>query len=211
MNRNVDPRWLVTSQLKEPGGDPSLLFEIIENIIERRDWEQLPEGDDSQEPVGSFRRLIEAPPPTGCNLSANKLLKLLELEHRYEHQDADWRERMIVLRQNVKMLLDGELPPIREKAGRPANNVRSTNIKSSKDDAEYVTRRLKRDNPELAERVIKGEIAPNAAAVEAGFRSPKVAVRLDSMESAARTLANRLTAHELDELIAYLVDYRGAK
>lgn len=32
--------------------------------------------------------------------------------------------------------------------------------------------RLKRDNPDLAERVIRGELSANAAAIEAGFRKP---------------------------------------
>ena len=33
----------------------------------------------------------------------------------------------------------------------------------------YALRRLKRDHPELAERVVRGEMSWNAAAVEAGF------------------------------------------
>jgi hypothetical protein len=33
-------------------------------------------------------------------------------------------------------------------------------------------RRLKRDRPDLAERVVAGEISANAAAIEAGFRKP---------------------------------------
>lgn len=209
MVKNLDPRWLVTAQLNETGGDPSLLFEIIENIIERRDWERLPDDGNGGEPVGTFRRLIEAPPPAGCNLPANKLLKLLEIEHRYEHQDSDWRARMDVLRQNVKGLLEGELEPVNY-VGRPSkDNLRNTKIKSDSDDVEYAIRRLKRDAPELAERVIKGEISANAAAVEAGFRPERVAVRLDNMQSAANTLASRLTNDQLDDLIACLVDARG--
>jgi hypothetical protein len=212
MTKNLDPRWLVTSQLKSAGGDPSLLFEIIENIIERRDWEKLPDGGDSGEPVGSFRRMIEAPPPIGCNLPAGKLLKMLEIDHRYEHQDAEIRERMTLLRENVGRLLNEELP-ILAKHGEIGNGrrVRTTNSTQSKDDSEYAIRRLKRDNPALAEAVIKGEKSANAAAIEAGFRPPRLTVRLDDMQSCAQNLARRLSSDQLDELIAQLVDYRGSK
>ena len=34
----------------------------------------------------------------------------------------------------------------------------------------YTIRRLKRDRPDLVERVAAGELSPNAAAIEAGFR-----------------------------------------
>jgi hypothetical protein len=37
----------------------------------------------------------------------------------------------------------------------------------------YTLARLRRDHPELAERVIAGEISANAAAIEAGFRKKR--------------------------------------
>lgn len=210
MTKNLDPRWLVTSELKSTGGDPSLLFEIIENIIERRDWEKLPSGGDSGDPVGSFRRLIEAKPPVGCNLPAEKLLKMLELEHRYEKQDSKWADRMKALRVNVKALLDGEMPVLAH-AGRPSKDDNIIISKTQGTDPEYTLRRLKRDAPDLAEQVMRGEKSPNAAAIEAGFRPERVAIRLDDMCSAARTLAGRLNGNQLDELIAQLIDLRGMR
>lgn len=62
---------------------------------------------------------------------------------------------------------------------------------------------------QLYEDVLEKRIAPNAAAIEAGFRPRGVKVNLDNMESCARTLVQRLTPDQLDELIAQLVDYRG--
>lgn len=62
---------------------------------------------------------------------------------------------------------------------------------------------------QLYDDVLEGRKKPNAAAVEAGFRPPKVAVRLDNMRSTASTLAQRLNADQIDELIAYLIDLRG--
>jgi hypothetical protein len=41
----------------------------------------------------------------------------------------------------------------------------------------YTVARLKRDRPDLAERVIAGELSANAAAVEAGFRKGLCGIR----------------------------------
>ena len=43
--------------------------------------------------------------------------------------------------------------------------------------AAHTLRRLKRDNPELAERVVNGELSANAAAIEAGFRKPTITLK----------------------------------
>lgn len=61
---------------------------------------------------------------------------------------------------------------------------------------------------QLYEDVLEGRKKPNAAAVEAGFRPPKVAVRLDNMHLAARTLASKLTSDQIAELIAELEKHR---
>lgn len=56
--------------------------------------------------------------------------------------------------------------------GRPdAGNLRNTKVEES-DTATYALRRLKRDNPELAEQVVAGVLSAHAAAVQAGFRKP---------------------------------------
>ncbi|MBY0299834.1 MAG: hypothetical protein K2X71_27990 [Methylobacterium sp.] len=52
----------------------------------------------------------------------------------------------------------------------------------------YALRRLKRDRPDLADRVVKGELTPHAAAIEAGFRRRLVQVPVDDLDAAARVL-----------------------
>lgn len=51
-------------------------------------------------------------------------------------------------------------------------------VTTSSDDrgATYALRRLKRDHPELAEKVVAGKLSAHAAAIEAGFRRPTIAV-----------------------------------
>lgn len=56
----------------------------------------------------------------------------------------------------------------------------------------YTVRRLKRDNPELAERVINGELSANAAALLAGFRRPSLQIPVDDPKRAADAIRRRL-------------------
>src|SRR5712691_6976453 len=98
----IDTRTLVYGEIRQSGGDPSTLFEILEGVIDRRDWETL-FSEDGQ-PVGSFQRFLESPPPNGCGVRAEKLLALLKVEHRYE-TDADIAERMQKLRERIEQEL----------------------------------------------------------------------------------------------------------
>jgi hypothetical protein len=59
------------------------------------------------------------------------------------------------------------------------DQVRDMNLKSS-DTATYALRRLKRDHPELADKVVAGELSPHAAAVQAGFRRRRITVPADA-------------------------------
>jgi hypothetical protein len=54
------------------------------------------------------------------------------------------------------------------KLGRGRAGDRAGNASSN--DATYALRRLKRDHPELAEKVVAGKLSAHAAAIEAGFR-----------------------------------------
>lgn len=95
-----DWRNLLLTELKRTGGDPSILFEILESIVKERSWETL--LDEQGKPVGSLRRLIEASPPVGCGQKPEKILRLLDLEHRYEADNKQWHLRMTQLRNAVR-------------------------------------------------------------------------------------------------------------
>lgn len=83
----------------------------------------------------------------------------------------------------------------------------AANLKVGANTADYVTARLKREDPELAGRVISGEISADAAARQKGWRReprPRIRVRLDSAESAALTLRKHMpreTRMRLAELL----------
>jgi len=84
--------------------------------------------------------------------------------------------------------------------GRGNKAVRITNSFDRSDTAPYTIRRLKRDRPELAEQVIRGELSPNAAAIKAGFRKKTITVPLD-VDRAARALLKHFTADEIEQII----------
>jgi hypothetical protein len=71
-------------------------------------------------------------------------------------------------------------------------------LKPQRGDSEtYIRRRLKRDNPDLAERVESGEISAHAAAVQAGFKPKTFTVRADRPESIVATLRRQLDPETL--------------
>lgn len=98
----------------------------------------------------------------------------------------------------------------REGAGRPAkdageqkdeNQAHNMRLKKGGDSRERILAELKRDAPELAERVASGELTARQAALMAGIRRPKVQVVTDDVELAAATLARHF-GRRFPDLIA---------
>ena len=99
------------------------------------------------------------------------------------------------------------LPPL------PANGVRGKardksyyNIIANRQgtDATYTARRLKRDNPEILQRVIDGELSLNQAAIEAGFREKTISIPFDP-HKAGLAIKRKYTAQQIDTLMAAMI------
>jgi len=67
--------------------------------------------------------------------------------------------------------------------------------------ATYALRRLKRDRPELAEKVVAGKLSAHAAAIEAGFRRPTIAVPAEP-DAAIAALVRRFGLDAVRQAIA---------
>ena len=67
-------------------------------------------------------------------------------------------------------------------------------------------RRLRKDRPDLHERVVNGEMKANSAMKEAGFRPHTFTVRADRPEAIVATLRKQLTPEVLEEVVALLVE-----
>jgi hypothetical protein len=82
--------------------------------------------------------------------------------------------------------------------GRGNKGVRNTNgFKASTQDQTYTLRRLARDNPGLLDKVESGELSPNAAAIQAGFRKPTRTIPIDTPDAAVRALLRVFTAEQI--------------
>jgi hypothetical protein len=138
---------------------------------------------------------------------ADQLPKLLALRHPHESVP-DVAERMGAMRASVESLLLAEIPAIASpQGGRPGReNIRATDVLGHEDTASRVVARLKRDDPELAEKVVRGEVTPNAAAREKGWRKPRIilstpekvadSIRKHMPADARRRLAELLTQED---------------
>lgn len=171
----------------------SALPGLVRRLLDEEAWREF----DAPPPGGhveyaSFRAFVEGKPPAGLGSRLGQLLALCG-----SNDD---------LRGRVQHLYDVEVLPAAAhgEIGNGRNRERDTNSipMARSDTRERVVARLKRDHPDLAERVVSGEITANAAARQAGIRKPRVV--LTSPESVARSLRKYMSPGDLAELIGLL-------
>ncbi|MGH3546826.1 MAG: hypothetical protein ACRDQU_01585 [Pseudonocardiaceae bacterium] len=101
------------------------------------------------------------------------MLSLTVVRHPQEDSDA-WRRRAPWLRNEVERLLGEDISGAEPHGGsRKAGQGSGTTLTGERG-SDYFTARLKRDDPELAARVVNGEITPSAAARAKGWRKPRI-------------------------------------
>lgn len=82
------------------------------------------------------------------------------------------------LPERLPMLRDSKLGVLNEHGGdRTSNQVDNINLNTGGTNPDYIISRLKRDNPELAQKVLFGKISANEAAIQSGIRKKYVSVR----------------------------------
>ena len=166
---DVEPRYQDAVNLAQEvaHSDAQNLFgvfpEAIKTIIEKKLWAS--QRDKNGDPFESFQAFAEHRLWQGLEVSIPRLI-------RYCEDDPE-----------VIRLIRGQVPEAREHGGTGANQYtkesrgsNATSASSSDRGAGYVLARLKRDRPDLAKQVIDGDMSPNAAAIEAGFRTRKIQV-----------------------------------
>lgn len=178
------------------GGTPGQFLETLEYITRDKTWKKRNQ---------TLREMLEAPPPHGAGIKADDALRLIGFTHPHEANNRDKHKALEDMRRVVR-------DELHEKIGkhggdrtetRQGNNITLKQRGTSED---YTIRRLRRDRPDLADRVIAGELSANAAAIEAGFRVKRSAVALDP-ESIAALVIRNLTVEQIEELIERLVPY----
>ena len=191
--------------LHRDGASPAGALELLAAIVEDRTWERLTDAK-GRSFKGRFRDFVEARPPYGLGYDPDQLPKVLQLRHPHESVPKI-AYRMAAMREQVKRLLLEEIPAIKQ-VGSPGHspNVRDTHIRATTstnaDTSERVIARLKRDDPALAEKVIRGEITPNAAARQMGWRKPRIVV--STPEAVAKALRKHMTPDQIQALVRLL-------
>lgn len=140
----------------------------------------------------------------------------------YENEDAYIRDGLGLEPEAVRWaieglkILDDEEPVELEhavetgKLGQHGGDRRSADqgdnitLKERGTSADYTLARLKRDRPDLAERVMREELSANAAAIEAGFRERKIPIPLDP-ERAAAALKRHFKGDDFERLLTFLM------
>ena len=175
VDRDEELREHLLVTKRTSGGDPSLLLDLLAELLERKSWEQRKGRNGTP---WSFLRYVQTPfDDGGLGWDVEEVKNIIRFEHKREKEgvrhDPAKAAEMEAMRRKVRDLLNPEALNV----GRPkkGDNVRITNNKAS-DTESYAVRRLKRDRPELAEKVIEGEMSANAAAIKAGFRTKTVSV-----------------------------------
>lgn len=164
--------------------------EVVADLKDVQAWKVLPSPE---QPYGSFNRMCR---------------ELLGMPARDVAQRID--------REKIKAL--GPHGGNRQKQDAKANLVNNiSEVKQERDTllhqpgprtdtCERVVARLKRDDPALADRVVRGDITPNAAARAKGWRKPRIVV--STPESVARALLTHMPPGDIAVLITLLSEPR---
>jgi hypothetical protein len=188
-------RFALHAEVRSVKSDVSMVLDNLLAVIEWRDWEK------AKNCLGvpmSFLEYMTTPwADGGIDWSVENLKVIMQLRHRNENH-VPVALKMAELREFVReQIARVEIALPKPGGDRTKEQVRIANLPARQDDSRYALQRLKRDRPDIAEKVIKGEMSPHAAAVQAGFRKPTLSVPVDSPCSAVRALLRRFSREEL--------------
>jgi hypothetical protein len=209
-DRDEELREQILVNKRRSGGDPSLLLDLLSELVfERETWKK--RGEDGW----SFLRFVQTPfDDGGLGWDRSEVENIVQFDHKYEKEgpqhDPSKAEEMTRLRSTVKDLLNPEAGP--EKGNEYSDDSAVDNINSNDGGTSesYALRRLKRDHPELAEKVVADEMSANAAAIEAGFRDKTATIPIHKGgEEQHERAAERLAKHfdDVETLIRHLQNH----
>lgn len=177
-----DQLW---ASLRTDGFRPDVALDTLALIVAQDIWRDLGFTD--------FADFIYGRPPDGIGLTPERL------ELLFAHPEASDGDKRVAMVAEVRRLLDQPLAePGGDRSGGGEEQDNNVILPSRQgNDPGYTRRRLRRDRPDLYERVVEGELSANAAAIEAGFRRRTATIPVDSVESAVGALLRRFTAAEI--------------
>jgi hypothetical protein len=156
----------------------SLVPMMLKNVIEEEQWKQC--SDRHGNPFTSFEAFVTHQLWEGLESSVDDLKVFCRK------------------RDDVRQLIDEAVGAAPAHVGRGHPNSFDIIKPIGGTNPTYILKRLKRDRPDLADKVVRGELSAHAAAIEAGFRK-----RLTPFETITKLLP-KLTADERRALRAML-------
>ncbi|SLM31045.1 hypothetical protein MTBBW1_2620009 [Desulfamplus magnetovallimortis] len=150
----------------------------VKNIIEQKLWEKVEDKNGNY--FKSFEALCKHPLWHGLELSIDDLLMYLK-------NAPDVKSMVIGELEALKDQKDNEAGPGRGKKKQGSNTTMFSKTEDKPKQSRgttYLSKRLKRDNPELFSKVASGELSAHRAAVLAGIKKPMLQVRADDLQAA---------------------------
>ena len=217
LNRQ-DLRLMAHTEANRAGGDPSLLLDLLADALVDNQWEQY--TDDSGKRFTSPYDFLTRPYPEGVGLDSESLAQLQHARHRHERANPDIRKRMAKLRDRIGEVAGNDVQALNPN-GIQDRNKNDAIIHNSKPQQQGTSREyriavLKRDAPDIAERVISGEIKAAAGIREMNKRLGKPeesrkALNMVDARSAFKTLKKFMPEDVLRDLTDLLIDWRNSR
>lgn len=155
---------------------------VVKSMIRDEVWKHL--TDKNGECFADFPSFVEYKLWWGLETRYDRLIEFCK-------DDAECRQ-MLLEQMPVAGPEEGGAPQGNQNAAKDKNNRDNIKVESHRGtSAPHTLKRLKRDNPELAERVVNGELSANAAAIEAGFRRPTLSIPNDPNRAAESILNHK--------------------
>lgn len=172
------------------GAHPRTFAYLLAKAAETRIWERL--ADSRGQRYDSFRAFLSDEEPHGLHMTEDEL----------KHAAA-----LAGVQDLVSRLLKEEIAPAQptganQHTDSTERNGQRTTLTS--ETAERHLRRLKRDDPVLAERVVNGEVSAYAAARSKGWKPPRIQVT--TPERTAVHLRKHMPPDQLAELARLLTE-----
>ncbi|GGN39097.1 hypothetical protein FHR83_006795 [Actinoplanes campanulatus] len=187
--------------LHRDGASPAGALDLLAAIVEDRTWERMCDAKGVSF-AGRFRDFVEARKPFGLGFDPDQLPKVLGLRHPHEAVPKV-AYRIAAMRDQVKTLLLSEIPIASSRGGdRRSDYLQNSATVLKRETADHILSRLKSSAPEMAARVISGELTANAAAHQLGWRRPRIVV--SSPERVAEALRRTMDPDDIKRLAAIL-------
>lgn len=163
-------------------------------------------------PIGDLRAAVLARAGHCCDMCGGPLPSRWECHHRRLRSQGGRVGQLIALcgadeelARRVRSLARAGIPELGPTSHAGPGRGHKTNSATTGfgRGAEYAVARLKREDPALAARVVSGEVTPNAAAHQKGWRKPRVL--LANPDTVARRIRETFTPDQIARLIALLI------